>query len=326
MQGKIQKLIAADYVSPPPRTRRGKRNSPVSCIRTCPCRQKLRNQSSLQREDSIYGLHSTFRMHRFDEALNHVNAALRARPDWVPALRLRAGIYGEQRRESEAIADLSRILNNVEDGSGHLHGERARLFEQRQKPERAVRTCSNSSSGNHSMRELGGRLGASLPTQTSRSACSRSTANNGMPPDNVASYQLDALLAKERGNWQDAGYDNSTGCWCLVQTASGRRPTNQSWFCGWQPLDRRFTGSDDTCQFILLFWRIRFSITRITIRSLVAEETGATYGGMEPANCVQPPAEYKAAFDQVLARSYTKRKNDEPVLRHAFTFLVPIGY
>ncbi len=61
-----------------------------------------------------------FRMHRFDEALNHVNAALEARPGWVPALRLRAGIYGEQGKGSEAIADLTRILNNAEDGSGHF--------------------------------------------------------------------------------------------------------------------------------------------------------------------------------------------------------------
>ncbi|HEY7306327.1 MAG TPA: hypothetical protein VH601_19540 [Bryobacteraceae bacterium] len=55
---------------------------------------------------------------------------------------------------------------------------------------------------------------------------------------------------------------------------------------------------------------------------LIAEDTGATYGDMEPADCIEPPPEYRKQMDQILA-SYALRKSHQARLQPRFHITRP---
>jgi cytochrome c biogenesis protein CcmG, thiol:disulfide interchange protein DsbE len=316
LRSKLQTLMAADYVSPVAKSRQQndvKLSGLVYPNRSMPGIL----QPALQPFEEHYMQASLdFRMRRLDEAMKNVDACLEARADWPPALRLRARIYAERGKFKEATADLTQVL--AEDHKDpEVFAERARLFEQQGQPDRAISDWKHQLDLEPQNAETWVRLGAAyLQTRQLEPAQKALDRAIELSPDNVAAYQARARLEKQRGDWQSELQD--------LHRMLTLDPGNK-WAKTYKPdVILRLAASssplakDDVyAVYSAVLAHPVWDHVDDDSLLLISEETGATYGGMEPANCIQPPAEYRTAFDEVLS-DYAARKDAKARLEPRF--------
>ncbi len=200
--------------------------------------------------------------------------------------------------------------------------------EQLQKPERAIADFVQQQLKWEPLNaETWRRLGASY-LQTRQFGLAQKAVQRAidLSPDNVASYQLDALLAKERGNWQDELHDLDR---MLVLD-----PNNQ-WAKAYKPvvvLRLAAVGSplrsEDT-------YSVYSSVLAHPVFDHADNDSILLIAGRNWSNLWRRhgASKLRSAPSGIQGSASTKfwliirnEKTIRPVLRHAFTFLVPIGY
>ncbi len=142
-----------------------------------------------------------------------------------------------------------------------------------------------------------------------------------LSPCSVAAYQLRARVAKERGDWQSELRD--------IDRMLMLEPSNQ-WAKTYKPdvllrlaPDTSPVRGDETyAVYSAVLAHPVWDHADADSLLLIAEQTGATYGGMDPANCVKPPPEYQKMLDEAPAE-YKARKSNKARFQARFHILRP---
>lgn len=259
-------------------------------------------------------------MNRFAQALQNVNFCLSARKDWIPALRLRARVYRRLGKNMEAIADCTTILSKSS-GDAEIYALRAESFMELNQQDRALddywREANLNPYNPDAWLHVSGIYLSKRQLNLAEKAVNHVIE---LIPESIKAYQLRARIEKERGDWRAELAD--------IDRILILEPSNP-WVKIYRPdvllraaqLSRAAT--DDTYAVysaVLLhpIWNHADDDPLL----LIAETTGSTYGGTEPADCIKAPPEYKKAMDQIFA-SYKARKSLKTQLEPRFRITRP---
>lgn len=257
-----------------------------------------------------------FRMNRFAEALQNVNSCLRIRKDWLPALRLRARVYSRLGKNKEAIADYTAILNHSP-GDAEIYELRGESFLADNQRDRALEDYRHATDLDPHQTAAWLQL-SRLYLSAGRLGLAQKAVERVIErtPDNIAAYQIRAQIEKERGDWKAELAD--------LDRMLILEPAN-SWAKAYRPdvlLRIGHMGSqvktDDTYEvYSAVLMHPVWDHADDDSLLLIAEETGVTYGGMDPTKCITAPAEYKTKLDQIFA-AYRVRKSSNARLEPRF--------
>jgi tetratricopeptide (TPR) repeat protein len=234
---------------------------------------------------------------------------------------LRASIYSKQGKRNEGIADYGRILSKSPD-EPEIYGLRANLFRSLNQANRALDDYEQQTRLDPHNAEAWLHLAGMYLVANRLDAAGKAVDRAiELAPDTVSAYQLRARVDKENADWKGELMD--------IDRMLILEPNN-NWAKSYRPdVLLRIAQSaapvwgDDTYAVysaVLLHpvWDHADSDTLL----LIAESTGATYGGMDPGKCIEAPAAYQKQVDQALA-DYAARKSLKVQLRPDFRITRP---
>jgi peroxiredoxin len=315
MRSKLRMLLASRYISPP--VKKSMWTERLEGVVYPEITSEAPSQRIPHRADELLLQASLdFRMNRLGEALKEVDLCLEAHAGWVPALRLRAHIYAKQGKTKGSIADCAAILERPAAELG-IYGVNADALEKVKKSNRRVddylaAVDLNSSSLVGQLKSVQECLAADR-LEAAQTAADRAVE---MAPENIGAYQLRARVEKERGDWNAELADINR--MLIVDPAN-------AWARTYRPdvLLRLAQlsaprGTDDTyAVYSAVLAHPVWDHADNDSLLLIAEDVGATYGGMEPTECIHAPQKYQKQMDEVFA-DYAGRKSAKVKLQSRF--------
>lgn len=303
MNDKLNNLLRADYVSPAAPDN----EKPLpGIIRPTP----IPEIASAPRTAEDFFLLATLdlRMNRREEALKNVNTCLSQREDWVPALRLRARVYSAQAKWDYAIADYNRILSKSPNESD-IYGLRAALLFNMNKPGKAradLEQQTRLDPGN--AQAWMGLTNLYLSDNQPGPAGKAVEQAIKLAPDNIMVYKLRARVEKEKSDWKAELADLDR---MLILEP------NNNWAKTYRPdviwrIAQSSTpaAKDDTYSvYSTLLMHPVWDHADDSSVLLIAENTGGTYGGMEPRQCM---IHRRSTANNWMRRWLTTRRGNRP--------------
>lgn len=315
LRTKLEDVLAHSYISPRPKVQAGAQQLP-GVVYPDPSIRSFSAPVPDSAEQLFLHGSLDLRMNRLAQSLLNANSSLRIKKDWLLALRLRARIYSRQGKNKEAIADCTTILSKSPEDA-EIYALRAQAFLAINQQSRALddyRREANLDSRNPEVwLHLSSMYLSARNLELAQKAVDHAIE---LSPERVEAYQIRAQIEKERGDWKAELADMDR--MLLLE------PTN-SWAKAYRPDvvmrigQPKSGGSPDDTYAVYSTVLLHPIWNHVDDDSLllIAEETGATYGGMDPAECIKAPLAYQKRLDQILA-SYQATKSRKVRLEPRF--------
>ena len=142
-----------------------------------------------------------------------------------------------------------------------------------------------------------------------------------MAPDNIGAYQWRARVEKEKGDWK-AELADLDRMLIVDPTNAWARTYRPDVLLRLAPLVSPRADDDTYAVYSAVLAHPVWDHVDHDALLLIAEDTGATYGGMEPTKCIQAPQKYHKQMEEVLT-DYAGRKSAPVKLQPRFRILRP---